>query len=306
MPNRRIELDELHRLVAWLRRHKGESTYEDLAEACRFRPGACTLRRAVDGRRLPTWNTVNAFAQATDADVGEARRLWQSAQNADAAARTVPRPAGHKPYAPGRITTRKGLAAAMRRVHREAGSPSLRSLEREGAGELPRSTLTLALADERLPTGRLLAAFLTACRASQPVTESLTTARDRLDPRTRPPVRHRAYPCPDADPAFQEAIERKERDEEIKRKTGQLREPDDDDGLLGVTYLHDRYSDAEIEAWETEHAEELARAAAEQVQEPGQMRIRLKDITARIRPGSTTSPMTFAELRPQSQPPPGR
>ncbi|MFJ9002578.1 hypothetical protein ACIRG8_30020 [Streptomyces sp. NPDC102359] len=48
---------------------------------------------------------------------------------------------------------------------------------------------------------------------------------DRIEDRRRPPEpprRGRGYACADADPAVQEYLERRERDEEIKRRTGQI------------------------------------------------------------------------------------
>lgn len=134
------------------------------------------------------------------------------------AARAAPRPIGHKPYVPGQITTRMGLTEAMRRVRREARSPSLRSLEREGAGELPRNTLA--------PRSRRRTAAHRPTPGRVPGRLPRLPAGHRgVDGRPRPPrPPHPAtgpaqgLPLPRRRPAFQEALERQERNEEIKRR----------------------------------------------------------------------------------------
>lgn len=116
------------------------------------------------------------------------------------AARAAPRPIGHKPYVPGQITTRMGLTEAMRRVRREARSPSLRSLEREGAGELPRNTLA-PRSRRRTAAHRPTPGRVPGRLPRLPAGHRGVDGRPRPPrPRTRPQVRPRAYPCPDADP----------------------------------------------------------------------------------------------------------
>ncbi|MGW7199664.1 hypothetical protein [Streptomyces chryseus] len=264
MPSRRIELDELHGLVVWLRRHKGGRTYDGLAMACGYAASACTLRRAVDGR-LPTWNAAKAFAYATGADQNEAERLWKAARDAAAAVQPAPARASRKPYTPGRISTLKGLGAAMRRVREEAGSPSLRALAREAGGDLPRSTLVLALRGERLPSARLLKAFLDACYASDRIAAELLAARDRIDPQNPVPAAEFTYPCQ----AAEEAEIRRQQTEEIRARCGlvhdeeaedwydqQLREEDEARQLPWGWEL----SNAELPAMGSEEAEESTTA----------------------------------------------
>jgi hypothetical protein len=258
MPGQRVELDKLHRLVVWLRRHKGRRTYDDLAKACGYAVSACTLRRAVDGR-MPTWDAARAFAWATGADQSEAERLWKAAQDA-AAASATPVPASRKPYVPGRIATLRGLAAAMRRIREEAGTPSLRALEKKAASDLPRSTLTLALHGERLPSAPLLKAFLNACHATEQATTALTAARNRLDPEVPKLVEVFTYPCQ----AAEEAEIRRQQTEEIRARCGLAPNEEDEDWYElhkeegGARHLPwgRELSDAEIEAWEAEEARE--------------------------------------------------
>ncbi|WP_351237628.1 helix-turn-helix domain-containing protein [Streptomyces sp. NPDC002133] len=253
-PGRRLE-PELQQLINWLLRHKGDRTYEGLARRCHYDPS--TLRRAVDGR-MPTQKVVEAFARAAGADPREALRLLRAAQYGAEAAQVAAARAGLKPYVPGRIASLRGLAAAMRRVRQEAGSPSLRTLEKKGADDLPRSTLTLVLRAQRLPTARLLAAFLTACHATEQATTALTAARDRLDPHVPPPPRPpTAYLCADTDPELQAALERQERAREIRTLCGIAPEEEEDWYDQQLREEEARlppwgWTDAEIEAWEAE------------------------------------------------------
>ncbi|MFD3422119.1 hypothetical protein [Streptomyces decoyicus] len=186
--------EELRHLVDWLLRHKGRRTYEQVAAAATGRGIAvhpCTLRRAVDGR-LPTWRTVAAYAAGTGADPDEAGRLLTAARKA--AARAGASPSRPRPYSPGRITTRKGLATAMRRIRDEAGSPSLRALQNapQAAGRLPRSTLCAVLRGQRLPTAVQLSTFLAVCRTPDRAARALLAVRDQIAGAPAPrPAPHR-------------------------------------------------------------------------------------------------------------------
>ncbi|MFJ1847441.1 hypothetical protein [Streptomyces sp. NPDC088146] len=282
----------LQELIAYLLGLKGGRTFESLAAAIQGAYTASTLRRAVDGR-MPTEKVVAAFARAARAeaaDVGQAEadeavRLLRAARAEVTAARVAAARAGRKPYMPRRIATLRGLAAAMCRVRLEAGDPSLSALERAGAGALPRSSLALVLAGKRLPSAGLLAAFLTACDASECVTRELNATRDRLDPRPTPPRAARLsdfYPCADADPEIQAAHDRAERSLEIRALCGKTVEEDwydrqlrEEDERRPAWTL----SDAEIEAWASE-----AESRPDTAPPAGELRSALLEMRSRTRP----------------------
>ncbi|GFE19584.1 hypothetical protein Sliba_00370 [Streptomyces nigrescens] len=117
------------------------------------------------------------------------------------------------PSRTGSVHCRRG--AWTRRIA-DAGMPSLRAMERQAAGDLPRRTLTLALRKAvRLPPGCCPRSWPAACHATGEVTVELTAARDHLDAssHSRPGRRVKAafYPCADADLAVRDALERAER-----------------------------------------------------------------------------------------------
>ncbi|WP_171109925.1 hypothetical protein [Streptomyces sp. N502] len=199
----RTRMSQLDSLRRWLRHHKGRQTYDELA-ACPahhkdLAVSACTLRRALDGR-MPTWRTVHAFAHATGADLDEARRLWEAAHT-ERQNRTGP--ASPRPYTPRRIRTRKGLAAALRRVRTDAGSPSLRALQDspQANGQLPKSTLCEVLRGRLLPSTTLLQAFLRACHAPDHVVSALLAARARIATGHPRQARTYSYICEAAEEA---------------------------------------------------------------------------------------------------------
>lgn len=83
------------------------------------------------------------------------------------------------PSRTGSVHCRRG--AWTRRIT-DAGMPSLRAMERQAAGDLPRRTLTLALRKAvRLPPGCCPRSWPAACHATGEVTVELTAARDHLD-----------------------------------------------------------------------------------------------------------------------------
>ncbi|MFK0142711.1 hypothetical protein [Streptomyces murinus] len=172
---------------------KGAKTFGSLACRAGHRKlpvSACTLRRALDGR-LPTRYTVLAFARGAGADEEKAEQMWAAAH---AARPLPPRP---RPYVPGRITTRAGLARALNKLKADAGM-TLRQLAAApaAAGLLTRSSLHNALTDPRLPTEQWLKAFAAAGDAD--AAGALVAARRRILAGPRPPA---VYPSETADRA---------------------------------------------------------------------------------------------------------
>jgi hypothetical protein len=192
---------ELQELRGFLRTAKGDLAFARLterAEEAGHPVSERTLRRALDGR-LPSRATVIAFALARakaegDDRVQAARRAsaaelrWEKA----AAACRPPAPTARQTprYVPGPITTRAGLARAMRRLREAAGHPSLRSLcnAPQARGRIARSTLQLVLAGRRMPSAGLLEAVADVCGAGPQATTALLAALDRIlnGPLTRP------------------------------------------------------------------------------------------------------------------------
>lgn len=212
---------ELALLRGWLRGIKGAFTYDTIARrASDHGQPVCerSLRRAVrrtlDGR-LPALRMVVAFAHGAvharahaagasgGADALEVQRaeqtvraLWEAAESA-VCRRTQTRPR-RLTWVPGHITTKAGLARAMRRLREEAGNPSLRALASapETAGRFSPSTLHLALTKKRLPSEQLLTAFAAACHASEPALQALLAARRRIvNPLEAADCTWAGYPC---------------------------------------------------------------------------------------------------------------
>jgi transcriptional regulator with XRE-family HTH domain len=286
----------LRELVAYLRQLKDAdgATYKQLADRTGPKPhscGASTLSQADTGAQLSPLKTVEAYARAAGnpADQGaqqprvrRARELWTAAAIEQA-----------RPLAAGRgrrmqqVRTQDHLAQSLRRQRARAGQPSYRAIEQATAADghrLPRSTCQLILTGGLLPTREQLTVLLAAFDV--PDNAPWHAARDRIVTRRRPasPPRTTGYVCTDGDPDIRDLIERRERDEEIKRMTGQLREDEDYDGWpSGRTARRHRswdLDDEEIAALERE-AEAAARRAGHA---PGQLRAELEAIAARVRP----------------------
>ncbi|MEU3034715.1 helix-turn-helix domain-containing protein [Streptomyces griseoaurantiacus] len=228
----------LRALAAYLRQLKEEAhaTYTTLSE--RTGPthspgyrGASTLSQAARGTHLPPLETVLAYARAAG-DPGSravqqreatARRLWKAAAIEKA-----------RPHLAGRglrtrqVRTLASLGQALTRLRVRAGQPSYSAIERatDAAGHrVPRSTAHLILSGKALPSREQLTALLKAFDVTVADGVAWQAVRDRIEYRLQPPAPPRrwgGYVCADADPAVQERRERRERDEEIKRRTGQI------------------------------------------------------------------------------------
>ncbi|WP_413116972.1 hypothetical protein ACK1X7_48180 [Streptomyces sp. CY1] len=116
----------------------------------------------------------------------------------------------------------------MTRLRLRAGRPSYSAIEKATKADghrVSRSTAHLILNGKVLPSREQLSALLKAFDVSVVDAAQWHAVLDRVEDRRRPPEptrRGRGYACADADPAVQEYLERRERDEEIKRRTGQI------------------------------------------------------------------------------------
>ncbi|MFD3998365.1 hypothetical protein [Streptomyces sp. NPDC058583] len=139
---------ELRALIDYLLTAKGQRTYRALAHRCGNNPSSSTLCRTVDGR-MPGEGVVAAFARAAGGDPVEVVRFQDAARKAQADRLASAAPV-RGPYVPGPVSTLRGLARAMRRVKDDAGL-SMRALDRQIRGVVPRSTLTLVLRGKSFP-----------------------------------------------------------------------------------------------------------------------------------------------------------
>ncbi|MBO3681696.1 hypothetical protein [Streptomyces sp. NEAU-YJ-81] len=271
-PAEPVELSELR---GWMRGAKKALDFDTIARHAikNGRPvSACTLRRAMDGR-LPTLRAVLAFARGTVCahaqKTGEpwagkvqvteqtAQRLWEAA--AGAVRREATRDRRHVQWVPGRITTRAGLARAMRRIQAETSRPSsLRALAAapEAAGQISRSALHLVLTGARLPSEQMLIAFTAACGASEEVVKALLDALRRLDPRLSTASVSRPGACADASWEYQAALARQERGRDIHTLIGRKAEDWYEREMLDGDELHEQEMRETDELWEQQRLED--------------------------------------------------
>jgi hypothetical protein len=228
----------LRTLAAYLRLLKDDTrtTYATLSErtgppnAPGYR-GASTLSQAARGTHLPPLETVLAYARAagdpgshsTQRREATALSLWKAAAIEKA-----------RPHLAGRsrrtrqVRTPASLGQELTRLRLRAGQPSYSAIEKAAKADghrVPRSTAHLILNGKVLPSREQLSALLKAFDVSVVDAAQWHAVLDRIEDRRRPPEptrRGRGYACADADPAVQEYLERRERDEEIKRRTGQI------------------------------------------------------------------------------------
>ena len=113
-----------------------------------------------------------------------------------------------------------------------AGQLSYAAIERatDACGHrVPRSTTHLILSGKILPRREQLAALLEAFDVTGDVAAEWHLVLERIEHRAQPPAppARGSYVCVDGDPTVQEYLERRARDEEIKRRAGLIR-PDED------------------------------------------------------------------------------
>ncbi|MFI9231137.1 hypothetical protein [Streptomyces rimosus] len=96
-----------------------------------------------------------------------------------------------------------------------------------------RSTCQLILDGRLLPTQEQLTALLAAFDVTEAASSGWRSALNRIAARRHPtPIWPGGCVCPDGNPAVMVFLERRDRDESIKRRTGQLRQDEDYDEWL--------------------------------------------------------------------------
>ncbi|MFE9069053.1 helix-turn-helix domain-containing protein [Streptomyces violaceusniger] len=262
----------LKALVQRLRNVKESSgkTIEVLAEDSGF--SESVVRRALAGRQVPLLETVMRIADACGGQSRDLARLWTAAK----AEKVLP---GVRKLGPAMVTSPVEFVDSMNFMRIDAGYPSLRQLERhagsdqDGRTRLPHSTLHLVLAGQVPPAEGLFTAFMDVLAVPSSQRHAWLDAHRRVFadvPARRawgePPLVGRDVPAViNSCEAAERALSRIEETENIKRRAGQLPEPDDYE-LLGLGYLNtpapgpqwpELYDDEELAAWEAEAAARL-------------------------------------------------
>ncbi|MFF0143089.1 helix-turn-helix domain-containing protein [Streptomyces sp. NPDC005227] len=261
----------LRALAVYLRQLKDEAdaTYTTLSErtgtpsTTGYR-GASTLSQAARGTHLPPLETVLAYARAAGAPgrravqqrEATARRLWKAA----AVERARPVLAG-RGLRTRQVRTTASLGQALTRLRVRAGQLSYGAIERatDACGHrVPRSTAHLILGGKTLPRREQLTALLKAFDVTDDIAAEWHLVLERIEHRAQPPAPpvRVSYVCADGDPAVQEYLERRARDEEIKRRAGLIRPDEDyDDYEERVRYqqfaddsLYEDYDEPEYES----------------------------------------------------------
>ena len=258
---------ERRALVQRLRNAKeaSDKTFEALAKDSGV--SESVVRRALAGERVPSLETVKAIARACGCKEDEMARAWYAAKAEEA----LP---GARELGPMMVTSRAEFVESMIFMRIESGYPPLHQLEKDagcdqdGRTRLPHSTLQLVLKGQIPPTEKLFTAFMDALSVPAARRRNWLDAHHRLFadlPARRawgqpPPHVSDEPPALTSCEAADRALARLEEDEEIKRKTGQLKEPDDY-GLLGLGYLNtpapgpqwpELYDEGKLAAWEAE------------------------------------------------------
>ncbi|MGW1163394.1 helix-turn-helix domain-containing protein [Streptomyces sp. NPDC002513] len=257
----------LRALVQRLRDAKDASgkTFETLARDSKVSENV--VRRAMAGKGVPLLATVKAIARSCGRKEDYLARAWYAAK----AEEILP---GVRKLGPMMVTSRAEFIKSMIFLRIEGGYPPLHQLEKkagsaaDGRRRLPHSTLYLVLQGQIPPTEKLFTAFMDALPVPAAHRRHWLDAHRRLfadAPARRawgqppPPVVRDEPAALTSCEAADRALAQLEHDEEIKRKTGQLKEPDDYE-LLGLGYLNSSASgyqwpnEAELAAWETEAA----------------------------------------------------
>ncbi|WP_445398769.1 helix-turn-helix domain-containing protein [Streptomyces sp. LE64] len=255
----------LRALVQRLRDAKGDSgkTFEALAKDSGI--SESVVRRALAGKRVPPLETVEAITRACGRKKDDMARAWHAAK----AEEVLP---GARALGPKMVTSRAELVESMIFMRIECGYPPLHQLEKDagrdenGRTRLPHSTLHLVLQGQIPPAETLFTAFMEALSIPAADRRNWLDAHRRLfadAPARRafgqPPVVRAEPPALTACEAAERMLTRLEQDERVKRKTEQLKMPDDYE-LLGLRYLNSPTpefqwpDEEELAAWEAEAA----------------------------------------------------
>ncbi|MEJ8653849.1 helix-turn-helix transcriptional regulator [Streptomyces sp. MS1.AVA.3] len=170
-------------LALWLRsqRERRGVTYAAMAKLTDYRFTASVLSRGASGHKVPTRRLVLAYAKACDADTGEAVRLWKAARRAEEERRRAGADPEFRDLArslrsvmshPELIDSFGKLHEAMVELRAREGQPSLGDLQRAagltpgGRHRLPKSSLSVILRGEAVPSRAHLTAFMEALKVS--------------------------------------------------------------------------------------------------------------------------------------------
>ncbi|MEU6033008.1 helix-turn-helix transcriptional regulator [Streptomyces tauricus] len=256
----------LRTLVQRLRDVKEASgkTFATLAKDSRISEN--DVRRALAGKGVPLLGTVKAIARACGRKEDDLARAWYSAKGEE----ILP---GARKLGPMMVTSRAEFVDSMIFLRIEGGYPPLHQLEKkagssaDGRSRSPHSTLHHVLHRRIPPTEELFTAFVDALSMPAAHRRHWLDAHRRIfadAPARRPwgqppPVVRKEPAALTSCEAADRALTRLEHDEEIKRKTGQLKEPDDYE-LLGLDFLNSSApgyqwpDEAELAAWEAQAA----------------------------------------------------
>jgi hypothetical protein len=170
-----VPVTELAQWLSSLRRRSGLS-YRQMAEQATTDPrrpfSHLRFHHADKGRKLASWEVVRTYVRVCDGDERLAERKWRKAEAATARpdrAAAAGRPGRRPVRAPEFIRDPLELLDAMREMRFRHGNRSLRALAEEaGVGRLPRSSLGVVLAGQRMPSKRLLLVFVEVCGGVRP------------------------------------------------------------------------------------------------------------------------------------------
>ncbi|WP_411145478.1 helix-turn-helix domain-containing protein [Streptomyces sp. x-80] len=193
-------------LALWLRsqRERQGVTYAAMAKLTDYRFTASVLSRGASGRKVPTRRLVLAYAKACDADTGEAVRLWKAARRAEEERRRAGADPEFRDLAsslrsvmthPELIDSFGKLHEAMVELRAREGQPSLGDLQSAagltpaGRHRLPKSSLSVILRGEAVPSRAHLTAFMEALKVSPRRIRLWEGAWDRI---TESPTRKRS------------------------------------------------------------------------------------------------------------------
>ncbi|MER7496376.1 helix-turn-helix transcriptional regulator [Streptomyces pharetrae] len=192
-------------LALWLRaqRERRGLTYAAMAILTGHQFTASALSRGASGRTVPSRRLVVAFATACDADPDEAARLWKAARRAkEERRRRAGISAEFRDLAtslrsvmthPDVVDTFGKLHDVMVEMRARQGQPSLSELQTmagrtpDGRYRLPKSSLSVILRGEAVPSREHLTAFMEALDVSPNGVRRWQQVWDRISAAERPP-----------------------------------------------------------------------------------------------------------------------
>nr|WP_078605629.1 helix-turn-helix transcriptional regulator [Streptomyces flavovirens] len=200
------ETRQAEALALWLRaqrEHRG-LTYAAMAILTGHQFTASALSRGASGHAVPSRRLVVAFAAACDADLDEAVRLWKAARRAKEERR---RRAGISPEFRDLATSLRSVLThpiavdsfgklhdVMVEMRARQGQPSLSELQKmagrtpDGRYRLPKSSLSVILRGEAVPSREHLTAFLESLDVSSSGVRRWQEVWDRISAAERPPT----------------------------------------------------------------------------------------------------------------------